>query len=56
MALIIQLVARIAFVHIEGRTNHGAIVLQICQIYYPTVWHEIFAGSNFCDFSCDPQK
>ena len=20
-----------------------------------TVWHEIFAGSNFCDFSSDPQ-
>ena len=22
----------------------------------PTMWHEIFAGSNFCDFSSDPQK
>ena len=21
-----------------------------------TVWHEIFAGSNFCDFSSDPQN
>ena len=21
-----------------------------------TVWHENFAGSNFCDFSSDPQK
>ena len=21
-----------------------------------TLWHEIFAGYNFCDFSSDPQK
>ena len=21
-----------------------------------TVWHKVFAGSNFCDFSSDPQK
>ena len=21
-----------------------------------TVWHEIFVGSNFCDFSSNPQK
>ena len=36
---------------------HYYICLQIC--FLSTVWHEIFAGSNFCescDFSNDPQK
>ena len=28
---------------------HLALILNI-------VWHEIFAGSNFCDFSSDPEQ
>ena len=26
------------------------------QCICPTVRHEILGGSNFCDFSCNPQK
>ena len=28
----------------------------ILEILIVTMWHEIFAGSNFCDFSSNPQK
>ena len=29
----------------------------LVQVFYSdTLWHEMFAGSNFCDFSSDPQK
>ena len=32
---------------------HSAAIIDILQY---TVWREIFAGSNFCDFSRDAQK
>ena len=40
----------------ERRSNDQCLDALILVIYRVQLWHEIFAGSNFRDFSSDPQK
>ena len=49
--------------HIRGRALNLALIQRPRKTRkmadyrsHLTVWQEIFAGSNFCDFSSDPQK